>query len=385
MNKPIWPGSSSFTIGSTPFGFYDTDIQFQADADKVAKFCAQRLGYPIMEVELQDINFYTAFEMAVTMYGNELYAYKVRDNILSLEGLPTENITSLNNALITPNLGNIIRLSEQYGAEAGVGGNVTWYSGSVPMKPNVQEYDLDEWAISQSIDGPIEIKQVYYQAPPALTRFYDPYAGLGSGFGAANAINSFGFGSFSPALNFLMSPVSYDMQVLQQLELSEQIRLSNYSFELINNKLKIFPIPRGIYNLWIRYIKVEDRLLNSITYPGSGSGITNVSNVPYTNPVYTQMNSIGRSWVFEYTLALCKEMLGYVRGKYDTVPIPNSDVKLNASDLISSAAAERTALIERLRLYLDETSNKSLLERRKDESDFKLQELSKVPLTIFIG
>ena len=385
MNKPIWPGSSSFTIGSTPFGFYDTDIQFQADADKVAKFCAQRLGYPIMEVELQDINFYTAFEMAVTMYGNEIYAYKVRDNILTLEGVPTENITSLNNALITPNLGNIIRLSEQYGAEAGVGGNVTWYSGSVPMKPNVQEYDLDEWAISQSIDGPIEIKQVYYQAPPALTRFYDPYAGLGSGFGAANAINSFGFGSFSPALNFLMSPVSYDMQVLQQLELSEQIRLSNYSFELINNKLKIFPIPRGIYNLWIRYIKVEDRLLNSITYPGSGSGITNVSNVPYTNPIYTQMNSIGRSWVFEYTLALCKEMLGYVRGKYDTVPIPNSDVKLNASDLISSAAAERTALIERLRLYLDETSNKSLLERRKDESDFKLQELSKVPLTIFIG
>jgi hypothetical protein len=385
MNKPIWPGSSSFTIGSTPFGFYDTDIQFQADADKVAKFCAQRLGYPIMEVELQDINFYTAFEMAVTMYGNEIYAYKVRDNILTLEGVPTENITSLNNALITPNLGNIIRLSEQYGAEAGVGGNVTWYSGSVPMKPNVQEYDLNEWAISQSIDGPIEIKQVYYQAPPALTRFYDPYAGLGSGFGAANAINSFGFGSFSPALNFLMSPVSYDMQVLQQLELSEQIRLSNYSFELINNKLKIFPIPRGIYNLWIRYIKVEDRLLNSITYPGSGSGITNVSNVPYTNPIYTQMNSIGRSWVFEYTLALCKEMLGYVRGKYDTVPIPNSDVKLNASDLISSAAAERTALIERLRLYLDETSNKSLLERRKDESDFKLQELSKVPLTIFIG
>jgi hypothetical protein len=385
MNKPIWPGSSSFTIGSTPFGFYDTDIQFQADADKVAKFCAQRLGYPIMEVELQDINFYTAFEMAVTMYGNEIYAYKVRDNILTLEGVPTENITSLNNALITPNLANIIRLSEQYGAEAGVGGNVTWYSGSVPMQPNVQEYDLNEWAISQSIDGPIEIKQVYYQAPPALTRFYDPYAGLGSGFGAANAINSFGFGSFSPALNFLMSPVSYDMQVLQQLELSEQIRLSNYSFELINNRLKIFPIPRGIYNLWIRYIKVEDRLLNSITYPGSGSGITNVSNVPYTNPIYTQMNSIGRSWVFEYTLALCKEMLGYVRGKYDTVPIPNSDVKLNASDLISSAAAERTALIERLRLYLDETSNKSLLERRKDESDFKLQELSKVPLTIFIG
>jgi len=385
MNKPIWPGSSSFSIGDTPFGFYDLDLQFQLDADRVAKFCAQRLGYPIMEVELQNINFYTAFEMAVTTYGNELYAYKVRDNILTLEGTPTENITSLNNALVTPNLANVIKISEQYGAEAGVGGNVTWYSGSLSLQPGVQEYDLNEWAVSQSINSDIEIKQVFYQGPPPLTRFYDPYAGLGSGFGVANAINSFGFGSFSPALNFLMSPVNYDMQVLQQLEISEQIRLSNYSFELINNRLKIFPIPQHIHNLWFRYIKTEDRLLNSITYPGSGSGITNVSNVPYTNPTYTQINSIGRSWVFEYTLALCKEMLGYVRGKYDNVPIPNSEVRLNAADLISAAANEKTALIERLRNYLDETSNKALLERRKDESDFRIQELNKVPLNIYIG
>ena len=112
MNIPIWPGSSSFFPGETPFGFYDYDYQFQTDADKVTTFCARRLGYPIMEVELQDLNFYAAFEEAITTYGNELYAYQVRDNMLSLEGAPTSS--NLNNALITPNMATIIRLSQQY-------------------------------------------------------------------------------------------------------------------------------------------------------------------------------------------------------------------------------------------------------------------------------
>jgi len=384
MNKPIWPGSSSFSMGSTPFGFYDNDIQFQLDADKVAEFCANRLGYPIMEVELQDLNFYTAFETAVTVYGNELYAYKVRDNILTLEGLPTNNIISLNDALITPNLANIIRISEQYGSEAGSGGNVTWYSGSLDLTPGIQNYDLNKWALSQNISSSIEIKLIYYQDSPALTKFYDPYAGLGSSFGVANAINSFGFGSFSPSLNFVMAPVSYDLQVLQQLEISSDVRLSNYTFELINNQLKIFPIPQNFKKLWFRYIKTEDRLLNSITYP-SGNGITNVSNVPYTNPIYSQINSIGRSWIFEYTLAVCKEMLGYIRGKYDKIPIPNDSVILNSTTLGGDAKDEKTKLIENLREYFDSTSQKALLERRKDESNFRTEELNKIPLTIYIG
>ena len=80
----IWPGSSSFFPGNTPFGFYDNDYQFQIDADKVARFCAQRLGYPLVDIELQDLNFYTAFEQAVTTYGNELYAFTLRDNMLSV-------------------------------------------------------------------------------------------------------------------------------------------------------------------------------------------------------------------------------------------------------------------------------------------------------------
>ena len=116
-NIAIWPGSSSFSPGETPFGFYDQDLQFQTDADKVAKFCAQRLGYPLVDVELQDINFYTAFEQAITIYGNELYAFTLRDNMLSVEGAPTSS--NLNNALITPNFAGIIRLTQQYASEIG--------------------------------------------------------------------------------------------------------------------------------------------------------------------------------------------------------------------------------------------------------------------------
>ena len=157
----IWPGSSSFASVSnpTPFGFYDNDPEFKADADKVAKFCSQRLGYPIQNVELQDINFYTAFEEAVTVYGNELYGYKIRENYLSLEG--GDATVELNEKNITPNLGNVIRYSEQYGTEAGVGGNVNFYSGSVALTSSVQDYDLGQWALDNGIDdSDIEIRRI---------------------------------------------------------------------------------------------------------------------------------------------------------------------------------------------------------------------------------
>jgi len=130
MNIPIYPGSSSFIPGSTPFGFYDYDYQFQIDADKVATFCARRLGYPIMEVELQDLNFYAAFEEAITTYGNEIYAYQVAENLLTLQGAPT-NTAPGNNELVQGSLSNVILLSNQYGTEAGVGGTVSWYTGSL--------------------------------------------------------------------------------------------------------------------------------------------------------------------------------------------------------------------------------------------------------------
>ena len=344
-NIPIYPGSSSFFPGDTPFGFYDNDLDFQNDADKVTTFVARRLGYPIVEVELQEINFYTAFEEAVTTYGNEVYAYKVRQDYLSMEGGPTGS--NFNNTLITPNMGTIVRLSKQYGEEAGTGGNVTWRTGSLSLQKNVQRYDLNAWAqqsASLAENDSIEIKRIFYYPDPAVVRYFDPYSSTGIGFNSM--MDNFGFGSFSPAINFMLMPLNFDLQRLQAIEMNDQVRKSNYSFELINNQLKIFPIPADEGGkLYFEYIRTQDRYSSS--FNNGYSGITNVSNVPYANPTYSLVNSVGRSWIFEYTLALCKEMLGYVRGKFSSVPIPDAEVTLNQSDLIAAATEEKNELLER--------------------------------------
>ena len=377
-NIPIWPGSSSFTPGDTPFGFYDYDVSFQQEADKVAKFCAQRLGYPIMEVELQDIHFYTAFEEAITTYGNELYAYKIQQDYLSFEGSST-NINA-NNTIITPSFASIVRMSEQYGEEAGSGGNVTWIRGLLPMTASVQDYDLNAWAINNNITGGIEIKRIFYEADPAIVRYFDPYAGTGTGM--QQLLDNFGWGNYSPAINFLLMPINYDLQKIQAIEFNDQIRKSQFSFELVNNQLRIFPTPKLNRNLSIQYILKEDRLNAGMV--SASNQVTNISNVPFTNPVYSQINSVGKQWIYEYVLAICKETLGLIRGKYQTVPIPNSETTLNYSDLLTDARTEKLALIERLRIYLGDTSRTKLLEARALEADYKQKEMQQVPLPIYV-
>jgi hypothetical protein len=403
-NIPIWPGSSSFAAVSasyyntpstgsspTPFGFYDNDSDFKTDANKVANFCSRRLGYPIENVELQDLNFWTAFEEATTVYGNELYAYQVRENMLNLEGLPITTPV-LNNTQITPNMGNIIRISEQYGEEAGVGGNTNWYSGSVILTASIQDYDLDEWARQNGISGSnLEIKRVFYQGVPAsATYYYGGGIGLGAGwggfFGALGGVSGYG-----AANNYLVTPLAYNVAAIQEVELGNDILFSAYTFQIINNKLRIFPVPTdgdtGTH-YWFQYLLKDERLENSLASGSGANGaglVTNVSNVPYGNPIYSQINSIGRAWIFEYTLALCKEMLGYVRNKYSQIPIPGAEVTLNGDTLTASAATDKEALIVRLREYLDQTSRQSMLERRASESDFSQNELNKTPMTIYIG
>ncbi len=399
MNIPIYDGNPLWNPNATAFGFYNNDIEFQIDCLKVSKFVTTRLGYPLMDVELQTGSIFTAFEEAITMYGNELYAYLIRENVLDLTGLPYENI-DLSEVIVQPNFDTIIRLSEQYGEEAGVGGNVTWYKGSVPLTSSVQDYDLKVWAKQQGISSSIEIKRVFYQEPiPASARYLAPFDGFG--FGGVAAAGLMGMGGFGGSMGFLMMPLNYDMQIIQSIEMNQMVRLSNYSFEVHNNVIRIFPIP-GPYdvsgvddfaedidgscncgNLWFEYIIRDERLESSLIC--AEDKITNVSNMPYQNPVYSLINSVGRQWIFEMALAICKEILGYVRGKYSTVPIPNAEMTLNQSDLLAAATAEKTALLERLRAYFDENSRASLLERKVREADAVLKELDQVPRVIYIG
>ena len=378
-NIAIWDGSSTFVTGSTPFGFYDTDTEFQTDADKVSKFCASRLGFPLMDVELDSGSFYTCFEEAVTTYGNEVFKYKIRENYLGYEGASTGS--QVNNVVVEPTMNKIVQISKNYGSEAGVGGNVTEYSGSLQLSASVQNYDLNDWAASQSVEGKIEIRKVLYEAPPAIQRYFDPYAGTGTGI--QGMLDSFGFGSMSPGINFMLMPVSYDMSLLQAIEFNDQVRKSTYSFEIINNQLKIFPIPNASGSLWIEYYKENDK--SALSFDDSLANISNIAEVPYENPTYSYINSVGRQWIFNYTLALAKEMLAYVRGKYTQVPIPGAETTLNQADLLGDARTEKESLITDLRSTLDATSRGAQIESQAKEVEDLQTTLRAVPMTIFVG
>src|SRR6056300_338562 len=377
----IWDGTATFTSGSsTPFGFYDSDSDFQSDALKVAKFCGTRLGYPLMDVELQDSNFFACFEEAVTTYGNEVFQYKIRENYLSLEGTDS-TAGSANNKIVNPSLDRVVNISKNYGTEAEVGGLVTRHTGSLAVTQSVQEYNIDEWATSQGISGGIEVRRVFYEAPPAILRYFDPYAGTGTG--VQSLMDAFDFGSYSPGVNFLLMPASYDMLKVQAIEFNDQIRRSAYSFEVVNNQLKLFPIPRQSGTVYFEYYKNSEK--NTPVKNSATNLITNVGEVPYDNVKYSHVNSVGRQWVYRYTLALTKELLGYIRGKYQTIPVPGTQTALNQGDLLTDARTEKVALLGELREMLDQTSRQSQLERKANESDNLKRITTEIPMTIFIG
>lgn len=368
--------------GNTPFGFFDNDTEFQTDGQKFVKFAARRLGYPIMEIELQDINFYASLEDAVAVYGKELYEYKIRENYLSLEGNTTGS--ALNTTLIQPNFENMFKIAADYGNEVGSGGNINYYSGSIDLIAGKQYYDLTAWASASASLTPgdsIEIKRIFYEAPPAIVRYFDPYAGTGTGL--QSLMETFGFGQFSPGINFMLMPVYFDVLKIQAIEFNDQIRKSGYSFELINNKLKIFPIPTFEKRLFFTYIKKSER---SALFRNPSNGlITNVSNVPYNTINYSQINDIFKKWIFDYALAVTKETLGNIRGVYNQIPVPGAEVTINGQTLIDQANAEKTALVEQLRGTLDDTSRQKQLEKKSQEASMMRETFVNFPMPIIIA
>jgi hypothetical protein len=190
----------------------------------------------------------------------------------------------------------------------------------------------------------------------------------------------------SPAVTFTLMPIFEDMLRLQAIELNDQIRKSAYSFHLVNNKVRIFPDPGTNFKIWFEYYLVSDKEdSTSADYGGSSlASISDFSNVPYNNMVYSQINDTGKQWIRKYGLALAKELLGTIRGKYTSIPIPNSETTLDGDALRSEAQTEKEILVTQLREMLEETTRRSLMERDKDESDMLLEKLQKVPLPIYV-
>ena len=381
--QPIWPGSGSAVSGSTPFGFYDEDSDFQTEAPQFATWCARRLGYPLMSVELQDVQFYACFEESISEYSAQVNQFNIVDNLLTLRGQPTGS--NFTHKRVTNTFANSIKLSQEYGTEAKVGGNVDLKKGSISITSGSQEYDLDALYANVSESGEaIEIKRVYYESTPAIQRYFDPYAT--TGYGTINLVQGFGFGDYSPAVSFTLMPIFEDLLRVQAIEMNDQIRKSAYSFTLTNNKLRIFPDPEKNRTLYFDYVVKSDRddpLKTEMS--GSADVVSDYSNVKYDNMEFTHINDVGKQWIRKYGLALTKELLGIIRSKYGTVPIPNADTTLDGDTLRSEASAEKEALITQLREMLEQTSRKALLEADKDEAEFLQEKLQKVPYPIYIG
>ena len=378
----IWTGSADFTSGSsTPFGIYDDDSSFQLDAPRVASWCAKRLGYPIIDIELQGENFFAVFEESVSEYSAQVNQFNIRNNLGSLEGQPTGSDYT-GQSVQGSELNNIVTIAESYGNFANVGGRTDIKKGSIDVTTASQEYDLQALYGDVSESGErIDVTKVFYETTPAINRFFDPYSV--SGQGTLNLVDEFGFGSFSPAAQFVMMPIYEDMLRIQQIEFNDQIRKSAHSFNIVNNKITILPKPASDYKLWFEYQVVKDRRENStIIIPNV---VSDYSNIGYSFAKYSRINDVGKQWIRKYTLALAKEMLGAIREKYSSVPIPGSEVSLDGASLRAEAQTEKDALIEQLRENLNEVSKKQRIENEASMVDQQQTIINKVPLAIYIG
>jgi len=383
MAVPIWQGTSSFSAGNTPYGFYDTDSDYITSIDKFADWSARRLGYPIVDVEMQSGSFYACFEEAVTEYSSQVNQFNIRDNLLHLQGQSTGS--NLSGKKVTPTMGRTIFLSQQYGTEAGAGGFVDWKKGSISAVSGTQEYDLNAlYGVASESGQAIEIKKVYHDSTPAVNKYYDPYAT--TGFNTANFLQSFGFGDYSPGVSFTLMPVFEDLLRIQSIEFNDMVRKSQYSFTLINNKLRLFPKPTTNHKLYFDYILTSERSNTLVTGSGEQPNvISDYSNAPYDNMEYKFINDVGRQWIRKYGLVLCKELLGNIRSKFGSIPIPGSEFTMDGETLRSEAAADKEILIAELRETLEQTSRRVLMETDSEESMRLQEKLNKVPLNIYVG
>jgi hypothetical protein len=382
----IYPGSSSFFPGQTPFGIYDDDYVFQEDAPKMALWCARRLGFPIQNVELQDENFYACFEEAVSEYSAQVNQFNIRNDLYSLKGRDTG--TNYSGKLVEGSiLPHLIQISDAYGTLVEVGGNTEIKKTKITLTPGQQVYDLNTLISAVSESGNrIDVSRVYFEPTPAINRFFDPYSV--SGQGTLNLIDEFGFGSFSPGAQFVLMPIFQDLLRIQHIEFNDQIRKSAHTFNIVDNKLTIFPRPTAITistkpNLYIDYFVRKDFVTNSTSI--KSNVVSDYSNIGYDFIQYTTINDVGKQWIRKYTLALVKELLGAIREKYSTIPIPGSEISLDGAALRSEAQTEKESLMTQLRETLEELSRKVQFENKSNEAKQQQEMLQKIPLAIYIG
>jgi len=380
---------STFTSGETPYGTYDTDSTFQTDIVSVTKWCAQRLGFPVLQLEIPSGSIYACFEESVNEYSQHINNYNIKNWMWEQYGEKSRISGSLGTGSanpVTPSLGPSIALSEKYGQVVGMDGNIDLKKGYIVLSASKQDYDLqDTWASVSESNKRIEVQKVFNHQPAAISRFYDPYAGS---FDQAQLLDNFGMGNVSPAISFILKPISYDLARANAIETSDLVRKSAYSFEIHNNNLRIFPRPQASdagEKIWFEYYVKDDIRNTDNANAGLQGGVSDPSNVPYKFITYSSINQPGRQWIRKYTYALAKELLGIIRSKYSSMPIPDGEVTLDGEALKTEGREEKVQLLEELKEFLDSVSLTEKLKAEAEEANAQQEVLGKAPLPIFIG
>jgi hypothetical protein len=382
--EPIfYDGSPSSPVGITPFGFFDNDSAFQIDAPRAAEWVARKLGYPVVEVELIDKQIYACFEEAISIYGNQVNQFNAREHMMTLQGTNT-SISATQKNIVGSALPQVVRLASDYGTEALSGGKVTVKRGYISASVDVQSYDLKTlWADPYESGSEIEIRRLFHYMPPAIARYYDPFAT--TGLGLTNLMGEFGFDGFSPPVTFVMMPAYEDILRIQAIEINDMIRKSQYGFEISNNIVRFSPIFKENKIVYFDYIVVQDK--KAVVYQTGSAGeiSSDLSNVPYTHIVYANTNDMSKTWVFRYTLALAKELLGIIRSKFDNIPYPDGQIRLDGDKLRKEGAEEKMMLIKELQGTLEETGMKAQMKKQTENAEAMRQMFNKVPTLIYVG
>jgi len=390
------PTATLQVTGSTPYGTYDTDVSFQSESLNVCKYVARKLGHPIMQLEFNSGSIYATFEEAVSEYSQQINHYNMKNwlwehygstNRTSGSGWGNDGNSSAmgtgSHEAESAHMGSTFLLSEQYGEAVKVGGGLTLYSGSITLTSSEQVYDLENNARLEKTGNRLEIQRVFNQGPAAITRFYDPFAGS---FDQRQMLDSFGMGNVAPAVSFILRPISYDIARAQAIETNDLVRKSAYSFELINNQLRIFPMPTTGSSgdkIWFQYYLKEDKQSTSRSW--TNNKVSDPSNVPYKFITYEEINAPGRQWIRKFTLALSKELLGIIRSKYANMPLPNGEVTLDGDSLKTEGREEKAQLLEELKTFLESVSLTEMTKAEQEQADANQGVLSKAPLGIYIA
>ena len=404
-------GSADNVASAVPFGMYTGSSDFLSGAASQVAYVYKKLGGDVVDIELTPANVYSAYEEAVLEYSYILNLHQGKNILSDALGNTTGTFDHKGELKTGPSGSNLRftrfqlsyakRVGDGLAAMAGFGGTIPEYSASFKPNTSQQDYDLQTIINSASaaghddrgytvdysgaVDGKrIYVTKVFYQSPRAMWRFYGYYGGWGT------VGNLQTYGQYADDSTFEVIPTWQNKMQAIMYEDSLFTRTSHYSYELIDNKLRLFPTPghwdiTDIDRMWVRfYVMPEAWDTNSRMEDGT-LGVNNVNSLPFDNLPYTNINAIGKQWIRKYCLALCKEMLGQIRGKFTTMPIPGDSVTLNHSELLSQAKDEQQQLKDKLMEMLKEMEYTELIKLDSEKSEAAATSFKNSPLPIFVG